>query len=549
MSSIQDHHERNGRAYYKSKDFRKALHHFDRAIDRGATVRLLDQRAACHEKLNNLAASLKDAKAAIQLRRDDATGYIRAGHVLHKMGKPKVALEVYTHGLRSIKLVGQGYERLRNAHDGLESVLVHAKKIDPLSVLPVELVASIFARLSFKQVVKVRFVSKQWANFIHGTPMLWRHLDLSEAKRKVRSSFISRAINSARGTMIEATLGNLYDPEKALQALTRLPSLRSITLLGMFSDRLTATVAQSLNQATALRSFRIASSIEVGCSDLGKMVSLLSKLEVLECTLGLGFRSAGPGFAAWFPNLRALSLTLLDCPNEALFLETVGSLPALEHLSVIHQNCTFQSRLLARDVDLSGLANLKTLELKNLTGCGKRLKLPTTIKKLTMTNAFPNFTDSNELHLPHLEELDLDSPVPANASLPLFLDLPNNQISSTPLSSLVLRTFRVDEDRVFSHHRLRSLCHLSYESIPRADDDSVGVILSRLTNLRIVDFSRSAITGVSVRALVRSGHVRHIILRECTHVRRDAVDWARSQGITVEHSVFKEPKGGRKVLC
>jgi tetratricopeptide (TPR) repeat protein len=102
--------QQQGRAHYKTGDYRKAIECFDRAIGRGSSVQLLDNRAACHEKLNELSSALKDAKAAIQLHREDATGYLRAGKVLVKMEKHSVAHEIYRHGLKSIKHVGKGYE-------------------------------------------------------------------------------------------------------------------------------------------------------------------------------------------------------------------------------------------------------------------------------------------------------------------------------------------------------------------------------------------------------------------------------------------------------
>ena len=105
-----DRLQEQGRACYKRKDYHKALEHFDRAIGRGPTVQLLDNRAACHEKVDDLPAALKDAKKAIQLQREDATGYLRAGKVLLRMEKDTVALEIYSHGLKSIRHVGQGYE-------------------------------------------------------------------------------------------------------------------------------------------------------------------------------------------------------------------------------------------------------------------------------------------------------------------------------------------------------------------------------------------------------------------------------------------------------
>lgn len=110
MNHVQEHLQREGRSCYKRQDYVKALEYFDRAIGRGPTISLLDNRAACHEKLNDCPAALKDAKKAIQLQREDPTGYLRAGKVLLKMEKQSVAYEIYTHGLKCVKHVGQGYE-------------------------------------------------------------------------------------------------------------------------------------------------------------------------------------------------------------------------------------------------------------------------------------------------------------------------------------------------------------------------------------------------------------------------------------------------------
>lgn len=106
MNALQD----QGRRHYKRGEYRNAIECFDRAIGRSTSVQLLDNRAACYEKLKELSTALKDAKATIQLKREDATGYLRAGKVLTKMEKHAVALDIYSHGLKSIKHVGQGYE-------------------------------------------------------------------------------------------------------------------------------------------------------------------------------------------------------------------------------------------------------------------------------------------------------------------------------------------------------------------------------------------------------------------------------------------------------
>lgn len=106
MNSLRD----QGRACYQRGEYVKAIEFFDRAIGRASSVQLLDNRAACHEKLQDLQSALKDAKSAIQLHREDPTGYLRAGKILMKMEKSTVALEIYAHGLRCVKHVGQGYE-------------------------------------------------------------------------------------------------------------------------------------------------------------------------------------------------------------------------------------------------------------------------------------------------------------------------------------------------------------------------------------------------------------------------------------------------------
>lgn len=199
-SHFYEHHNMNnlqekGRALYKRGEYKEAIVFFDRAIGHASSVQLLDNRAACHEKLNNLQAALKDAKAAIQLHREDATGYLRAGKVLIKMEKESVALEIYTHGLKCIKHVGQGYEHLRKVHIELMTKLCPPKSVDPMTMLPRELAEIILEHLTFRQRMNACLVSKQWAKFIRSCPDLWRHLDLSNSRKKVKNAFISRAVS------------------------------------------------------------------------------------------------------------------------------------------------------------------------------------------------------------------------------------------------------------------------------------------------------------------------------------------------------------------
>lgn len=110
MNAQTKHIQEQARAAYKRKDYAKALELFSRAVGRSPSVQLHDNRAACHEKLEDYPAALKDAKKSIQLAKEDPTGYVRAGRILIKMERKSVALEIYAHGLKCVKHVGQGFE-------------------------------------------------------------------------------------------------------------------------------------------------------------------------------------------------------------------------------------------------------------------------------------------------------------------------------------------------------------------------------------------------------------------------------------------------------
>lgn len=116
MNAQTSQHQEQARAAYKRKDYTKALELFNRAIGRSPSVQLYDNRAACHERLEDLQAALKDSKKTIQLAREDPTGYVRAGKILVKMERKSVAMEIYELGLKNVKHVGQGFEVSKTYH-------------------------------------------------------------------------------------------------------------------------------------------------------------------------------------------------------------------------------------------------------------------------------------------------------------------------------------------------------------------------------------------------------------------------------------------------
>jgi len=142
-------------AQYKRRDFAAALRSVNEALSSTVpSVRLLDTRAATYEKLGDTKLALKDAYACLKMYDDDVTGYLRAGKLLQMMGKSSAALRLYERGIdRKIK----GMDSLRRMHDKLSRRVTAASAVDPLAILPLELVQMILSYLSFRQIVSVAF--------------------------------------------------------------------------------------------------------------------------------------------------------------------------------------------------------------------------------------------------------------------------------------------------------------------------------------------------------------------------------------------------------
>lgn len=103
-------HQERGIAFFKNGDYHRAIEHFDRAIGYAESVNLLVIRSSCRLNLNDLKPALADAKAAIQLNREDSRGYIMAGDILIEMDRSSVALEVCASGLKRVPHIGAGFE-------------------------------------------------------------------------------------------------------------------------------------------------------------------------------------------------------------------------------------------------------------------------------------------------------------------------------------------------------------------------------------------------------------------------------------------------------
>ncbi|KAK3629352.1 hypothetical protein LTR56_018127 [Elasticomyces elasticus] len=556
MNNVLEHLQREARACYKRKDYAKALEHFNSAVGRAPSVQLLDNRAACHDKLGDLPAALKDAKKAIQLQKEDPTGYLRAGKILVKMGRQSVAFEIYTHGLKNVKHAGQGYELLRDAHGDLQKQLAPPKSVDPLTVLPRELAEQILEYLTFQQRMNACMVSKQWTIFIRSVPSLWQHLDFSGARRKVKTAFVSRAINVGKKKLTKATLSELYDFDKVLAALIRYCPLDELTLLntGLQSQNL----VDALRKSKRLKALTIGADTRVGGETLKYIMKAVSStLETFECQ-GLGSSILD------LPEVPFDALTTLIITADSFWFadfsrKIVTFMPNLRTL-IAHQRGRYAS-VVTVPPDFTALDKLECLDLEVTWGGGDLLKLPQSLLILRLdTNGSLDVvlapTDPPN-HLPHLNELSLSVPNLVDV-LDAVLGRTDGKESDSvsPSSSLnVLKLSKTfpsgDElDAILSRPRLRRLKHLTLTNRFDSDIESDLLMISKaLRELQSIDISGTSITGVELKTLVGMPRIRKITANNCSQLGRDAILWARSVGVVVESKTNHGDSGGRKVRC
>ncbi|KAK4897626.1 hypothetical protein LTR27_004772 [Elasticomyces elasticus] len=556
MNNVLEHLQREARACYKRKDHAKALQHFNSAVGRAPSVQLLDNRAACHDKLGDLPAALKDAKKAIQLQKEDPTGYLRAGKILVKMERQSVAFEIYTHGLKNVKHAGQGFELLRDAQGDLQKQLAPPKSVDLLTVLPRELAEQILEYLSFQQRMNACMVSKQWTMFIRSVPSLWRHLDFSGARRKVKTAFVSRAINVGKKKLTKATLSELYEFDKVLAALIRYCPLDELTLLntGLQSQNL----VDALRRSKRLKALTIGSDTRVGAETLKYIMKALSTtLETFECQ-GLGSSTLD------LPEVPFDALTTLIITADRLWFadfsrKIVTFMPNLRTL-VAHQRGRYAS-VVTVPPDFTALDKLECLDLEVTWGGGDLLKLPSSLVVFRLnTNASLDVTvapTDPPNHLPHLTELCLSVPNLADV-LDAVLGPSDEARNDSVSTSFYLGTFKLfgtfpygDElEAILSRPRLRRLKHLTLTNRFDSDIESDLLMISKaLRELHSIDISGTSITGVELKILVGMPCMKKITANNCSQLGRDAILWARSVGVVVDSKTSHGDGGGRKVRC
>lgn len=458
-------------------------------------------------------------------------------------------------------------QTLRKVQSELLAELAPEKSVDPLSRFPVELAEQTLGYLSFKQLMNVCRVSKKWSTFINGSPNLWRNLDLSQARRKVKNAFVSRAISVGRLKLKSATLGSLYDFHKVIRALANSGTLENLTLLD--DHVLTDDTSRDFYRFNNLKLLDFRGAV-THRRVVRILQSLASTLEVVRFQK-LMFAPHGTQLdllpIVEFPKLRTLEITM---PNFGIHLDASvflfhKNMPNLEKIK-LHEYQPAHSHDILEFQELTQLTHLDLL--LDITRANK-IKVPGTLKSLAIATWKPSHADffdddpnypPLQWHLFHLEELRIcvaDVPFHCLGRV-LRTDKEHSEAPPALLRILSMAKSNVGRDGALTtrleagvdgimHPRLAALERFSLEGCLDPDDNTMSLIKEHVPELRSLNVSGSVVTGAGIKALIELGYLKHLVAYDCRNLGLDAVEWARSAGVRVEYGMTTNLSGGKKV--
>lgn len=237
-------------------------------------------------------------------------------------------------------------------------------------------------------------------------------MDLSAARKKVPTKFISRAINTARDKLTKATLKNLGDFDKCSLALVKNCPIEEVVLIecGLQSRNLTTF----LEHARHLKRLKLDRKTESTSSELPYMLMAVSdRLESFECTLTKGRL---PDCSKLFCN----NLTSLTICTGAMW-DTMPLLGGLARRIPMLQSFTLRQTAMSSashlGLDFSECQNLRRLDLTCPISSAYMLQLPRLLthfkfKSVVLSTHTAFFSGSSAnfpaFDLPYLEELEIE---------------------------------------------------------------------------------------------------------------------------------------------
>ena len=455
------------------------------------------------------------------------------------LGRIDAGLDVYQLGLRKVPKDDPSVTLLQTFYYKLLRQECPPRAVDLFRILPLELITEIISYLQFKDIVKLQLVSKTWRDCLRALPSAWEVLDFLQAVKPPSFVTFKTYVMNSKLKCRSITFHRSKNVNQRM-LLYVMPACIYLQELHLQEGIVNITTAEIISKGEKLTKLTLGEDCNVTQKTAFQLFTYLPNLEHVE------FRSVSNiENSRFIPSLRPKIRTLVykgpprRMPQFAdlIDLQLQKLIREIPNVRILRLDNLFARSTDAERLDFSQLGELRELSLRRvLTRCAPPI-LPPNLHTLNL--------DENEwlydlLRLDQLPQtlfrLRNVSAVHAVVSMQVtrylfghpgsvrYLDMRSAQWPFEAFRAAVLEGL------------LSGLEEL-YVGQTDFQDEWIKLLVSSCPRLRRLDMHATLVTGIGVKALVTSlkGTIEWLGLDLCNRTSKDAVEWARSQGITVSY--------------
>ncbi|KAK4940910.1 hypothetical protein LTR10_019064 [Elasticomyces elasticus] len=519
-------------------------------------VTILDTRVALYLRMNEFDLAIKDAKAMIRLDRKDGRGYIRCGHIERARGDLSAASNFYRHGLKQVPTSSHYIHSITKEMSAVQEQIrietMTSKPVNPMEVLPLEVVQHILSFISYKQHVLLLRVCRAWNRLLRSLRPLIDTLAFPGASKDITPQMLLAALRRLEvPTAVSATRLNDAACSILVNRLQNSPDFQSLSILEVQSKWI-SPISLPLHKYN-LKSVAFGSSTEMILENLFEIFSKCPGLETARFDTVIAFSIGRPRTVAdGCLESKILKHLHIDAGRENIDMTRLFTrLPALRSLSF--SGIFGMSRSLAHSQNILDLRYMVGLEtLKIFTSTIPRLHLPASLKDLDISQSVcisdEYLTEPNPTTLPNLERLRIWKCRPPPTSI-----FSNSR--STNLETLSELSMTIDQG---SKPMFTTLMESGWLAGVRRlrlagsafDNSYCDKLPQCLRSLEDLSLKETMINGAFVADLLMakncSNRLKKINLVDCPSVGSDIVPWAEARRIELRLSrSHMEPSGRR----
>ncbi|KAI8352893.1 hypothetical protein BD560DRAFT_438613 [Blakeslea trispora] len=527
---------------FKENNFKDSAVLFSRALSlKPGHITILDCRAACYEKLDELDLALRDAYSIIGVAPTEARGYLRAGKLLMLQKKFKYAISVYKRALTKVNSSDSRYAQIQSMKIAAEKIVIPPACLDFMQVLPYDVVSLIFSYLSFDRRIQCTGVSHGWRQFALHWSGMWRDLDFGN--RKVPITTIKKYLSYAKNKHVRRLAlmdANQTIMKRCLQALID-HDCQYIECLDFVRCEIPMTLFNRMLRLVGkhIRNLRLDESSLDMARLFEEMIPSMPQLTEISI-IGLDTDTMD----AWLQSKESTN-TLLNITHIRLSLNSANAAAwVIRRCSQLQMLDFYTSTITFSDFTLQ-LANTDMTHLKELyytvgTNYQRKTQWQSRFLNLSQIDGLTTLCVHGDLSLTgdlleqmirkyhatlrHLTISDCRSLDNRIAQLVITPGLP--QIQTLNIDMYI----SLEE---WDLHTIISSCpnieNLSMAWIQGVTDDVLSDIQTTTKKLRKLDISNcNNVTGVGLQHVVKAhmSTIEKLILNNCHRIGPDAVSWA-----------------------